>query len=266
MASDPSVFSIDAIRTCLSADNNRTLSRIFVHQQVGSTNDELWHYLDSGHTAPAVCLSESQTAGRGRRGDVWLSPPSGNLYLSLCWPFPAETPQNGLSIAIGIHVIQAINSEGINGLQLKWPNDIVYKKHKLAGILVESRFGKQRNTVIGIGLNFSLPTNIQRQIQQPSISLAQICSDLPCRNRLAGKIIQSMINALKQFQKSGLRDFIPQWPAYDALAGQKIILIDKAQHIPATACGITEDGELQYRQGDQIHCLSNSHIRIRLAS
>ena len=101
----------------------------------------------------------------------------------------------------------------------------MHKRQKLAGILVESRFGKQHNTIVGIGLNFKLPIATQNKIQQPTTSLAQICTQLPCRNGLAGNIIQNMINTLKQFQKSGLHDFIPQWPHHDALANQAIRLI-----------------------------------------
>jgi len=177
-------------------DTLNKLDDILIHSSVNSTNDELWRRHTDGKSTAAVCLAESQTAGRGRRGDHWHSPSAGNLYLSLFWPFPAKMPQNGLSIAIGISLINTLKAEGINDLQLKWPNDILHKRHKLAGILVESRFGKHQNTVVGIGLNFKLPTKTQTQINQKTTSLQQLCTEVPCRNQLAGKIIQNMIKTI----------------------------------------------------------------------
>ncbi|HHA19594.1 MAG TPA: biotin--[acetyl-CoA-carboxylase] ligase, partial [Methylophaga sp.] len=100
-AQDFPALSIEEIRSVLNQGTINTLDDIQVHSSIPSTNDELWHRLNQGKTTPAACLSESQTAGRGRRGDRWHSPSSGNLYLSLFWPFPAETMTNGLTIAIG---------------------------------------------------------------------------------------------------------------------------------------------------------------------
>jgi len=259
-------LSQTSIQSAISPEVAIKLNEILLHDSVASTNDELWQRLSHGKSTPAACLSETQTAGRGRRGDLWHSPSAGNLYLSLFWPFPAETNTNGLSIAIGISLINALKSRGINNLQLKWPNDILYKRQKLAGILVESRYGKQLNTVIGIGLNFKLPTTTQNKIQQATTSLQHLCTDVPCRNKLAGKIIQTMIETLEQFQINGLHNFIPQWSDYDALADQAITLINGDEHFDAIARGINKQGELRYQHDGEIHTLSNSHVSIRFAS
>lgn len=259
-------LSAKNIRLFLDDDTNEKLSNIAIHSSVSSTNDELWTHISEGGQAPVVCISESQTAGRGRRGDQWHSPASGNLYLSLSWSFPAETAQNGLSIAIGVGLINALKSEGINNLQLKWPNDVLYKRQKLAGILVESRFGKQLNTVVGIGLNFKLPTATINKIQQPTTSLQQLCTIVPCRNKLAGKIIQNMINTLEQFQQHGLRDFLAQFSDYDALKDQAITLISDKDKRNVIARGINDQGELQYQFNDALLILSNSHTSIRFSS
>lgn len=261
-----SALSANDIRGFLDQRVNGKLRDIAIHSSVTSTNDELWSKLSEGAETPAVCISETQTAGRGRRGDKWHSPPSGNLYLSLSWSFPAETVHNGLSIAVGISLINTLKSEGINDLQLKWPNDILHKRKKLAGILVESRFGIQLNTVVGIGLNFKLPTATQNEIQQPTTGLQQLCTLVPCRNRLAGKIIQNMINTLEQFQQYGLRDFSSQFSDYDALKDQSITLITDEEHRDVIARGINEQGELLYQFNNTLFTLSNSHTSIRFSS
>ena len=259
-------LTLTAIKRHLNQNSCDVIDEILIHQSVSSTNDELWQRLSKGKNSPAICLSETQTAGRGRRGDHWHSPATGNLYLSMIWPFPAKSALSGLSIAIGISVINTLKSIGINNLQLKWPNDILYKRQKLAGILVESRFGRQQNTVVGIGLNFKLPATTQQQIQQATTSLQQLCTDVPCRNALAGKIINTMTETLQHFQSHGLHDFISQWPSYDALHNQAITLINNTESIDAIARGINEQGELRYQIGEAMHTLSNSHISIRFSS
>lgn len=262
----PSPLSLSLIKDTLDADTRSKVNEILIFDTISSTNDALWQRLDNGSQGPLVCLSETQTSGRGRRGDLWHSPDTGNLYLSILWPFPADMAQNGLSIAIGISLIKILKAEGINDLQLKWPNDILHKRKKLAGILVESRLGTKQNTVVGIGLNFKLPPDTQKQIQQPTTSLEQLCKTLPCRNRLAGKIIQNMITLLERFQNCGLNEFLPQWQEYDALANQQISLIGPNDTINVIPCGINEQGELRYLHNEQLHTLSNSHISIRFAS
>jgi BirA family biotin operon repressor/biotin-[acetyl-CoA-carboxylase] ligase len=259
-------LSLSEIQAHLSQNSHDSVTDILIHQSVTSTNDELWQRQSDGKDTPAICLSETQTAGRGRRGDLWHSPATGNLYLSIIWPFPAKSVLNGLSIAIGICLIHTLKSIGINDLQLKWPNDILHKRRKLAGILVESRFGNQQNTVVGIGLNFKLPTATQQQIQQATTSLQQLCTEVPCRNELAGKIINTMIETLQNFQSHGLHNFISQWPQYDALHNQTITLINKSESTQAIARGINDQGELCYQIGEEIHTLSNSHISIRFSS
>jgi BirA family biotin operon repressor/biotin-[acetyl-CoA-carboxylase] ligase len=259
-------LSLAAIRSAISNPVLDCLDEILIMPTVSSTSDMLWQRFAEGKTTSAVCLAETQTAGRGRRGDRWQSPESGNLYLSLFWQHTTEKPRNGLSIAIGISLINTLKQAGIGGLQLKWPNDVLFNRQKLAGILVESRFNTKQNTVVGVGLNFKLPQSTQHQIQQPTTSLEQLCDTLPCRNWLAGKIIQNMIETIELFEHRGLSDFLPLWPQYDALHEQHITLISDNERLSALACGINEHGELRYMRDNQLHLLSNSHVSIRFAS
>jgi BirA family biotin operon repressor/biotin-[acetyl-CoA-carboxylase] ligase len=259
-------LSLDLIQAELDADTRALFEDILIFDSVASTNDALWQRFEQGKTTPAICLAETQTAGRGRRGDRWQSPAAGNLYLSIYWPFPADNIRNGLSIAVGMSLINTLNAEGINDLQLKWPNDVLHQRHKLAGILVESRFSSLLNTVVGIGVNFDLPESTRTQIPQPTTSLKQLTDNPPCRSRLAGKIIQTMSNTFFVFQQRGLEDFLPHWPKYDALDQQAITLISDTEQVSATACGINDQGELRYLRDGEMHTLSNSYTSIRFNS
>ncbi len=254
------------IRETLPPEILHQLDSLQVFSEVTSTNDILWQKAQNGKTGTSVCLAEMQTAGRGRRGTERVSPASGNIYLSIMRQLTSESVRNGLSIAIGIALINTLREYGIDDLQLKWPNDVLHKRRKLAGILVESRYGSQNYVTVGIGLNLSLPDNIQTAIPQPIISLEQLCNPLPCRNRLAAKIIQNMIETLELFSHRGLNDFLPLWPQYDALHNQAINIISENGQFTALACGINEQGELRYMRDQQVAYLSNSHLSIRFAS
>lgn len=254
------------IRETLNPEILHQLDSLQVFTEVTSTNDILWQKAQNGITGTAICLAEMQTAGRGRRGSQWMSPASGNIYLSIMRSLNSESVRNGLSIAIGIALINTLQEEGVEGLQLKWPNDVLHNRRKLAGILVESRYGSQNYVTVGIGLNLSLPDNLHTAIPQPIISLEQLCDPLPCRNRLAAKIIQNMIETLELFSHRGLSDFLPLWPQYDALHNQAINIISENGQFTALACGINEQGELRYMRDQQVAYLSNSHLSIRFAS
>ncbi|NIQ54189.1 MAG: biotin--[acetyl-CoA-carboxylase] ligase, partial [Gammaproteobacteria bacterium] len=109
-----------------------------VLETVDSTNRYL---LDAGAPAGSrlrACVAGAQTAGRGRRGRQWVSPPGANLYLSVSRTFAGGTdPVRGLSLAVGVAVAEALEGLGVTGLALKWPNDIQLAGRKLGGILVE---------------------------------------------------------------------------------------------------------------------------------
>lgn len=233
---------------------------------VTSTNDILWQRQQNGFSQAALCIANSQTAGRGRRGSDWQSPDSGNIYMSLLWPWPQNVNYEGLSIAIGISVIHALQEFNIQGLQLKWPNDVLFKRQKLAGILVESRFGEGQFMVIGLGVNYALPDAVRSQIPQPVTSLQQLTDRLPDRNQLIGRLSDHILLALASFLHKGLADFLPQWQQYDALHNSPIHILTEQGRITALACGINEQGELRYMHNQQLGSLSNSHVSIRFAS
>jgi BirA family biotin operon repressor/biotin-[acetyl-CoA-carboxylase] ligase len=104
-----------------------------------------------------VIISNEQTHGKGRVGKVWSSPDSGNIYMSIaCKGLLQKAP---LSLIVGIICQRSIRQlVGLDVIGLKWPNDIIYSKKKIGGILVEKEImGQDVLNIIGIGLNLNLP-------------------------------------------------------------------------------------------------------------
>ena len=92
----------------------------------------------SGNDSIRVVAAELQTGGRGRRGRRWHSALGDGLTFSLLWRFPQGANfLSGLSLAVGIAIARALQSSGIKGVVLKWPNDVLFHYRKLAGILIE---------------------------------------------------------------------------------------------------------------------------------
>ncbi|MEZ5448457.1 MAG: biotin--[acetyl-CoA-carboxylase] ligase [Thiolinea sp.] len=136
-----------------------------------STNSWL---LEQSDACGQVCLAEQQTAGRGRRGRVWQSPDSANIYLSLRWCFPQVPPHYGwLGLETGVAVARALADYGLQGHALKWPNDVYHAGRKLGGILLQTANPLQQ-VVIGIGLNTGMQAALAGGIDQPWCDLGEL--------------------------------------------------------------------------------------------
>ncbi|HVB17577.1 MAG TPA: biotin--[acetyl-CoA-carboxylase] ligase [Stellaceae bacterium] len=144
------------------------------YDAVGSTNDEAKALARAGAPEGTLVWARTQTAGRGRRGRAWLSPP-GNLYLSLVvrpdMPPPAAA-QLGFVAALGlVDGLAALAGPALQ-LRCKWPNDVLINGRKLAGILLESETSAGLPVdfvVIGVGVNI---LSAPRGVEYPATSLA----------------------------------------------------------------------------------------------
>jgi BirA family biotin operon repressor/biotin-[acetyl-CoA-carboxylase] ligase len=111
---------------------------VTVLPSVDSTNAEALRRIEVAQSLPFVVLAERQTSGRGRRGRSWVSPFGENLYYSLVLRVEGGMRQlEGLSLAVGLALLQVIRESGVVEAGLKWPNDVLVGERKLAGVLLE---------------------------------------------------------------------------------------------------------------------------------
>jgi BirA family biotin operon repressor/biotin-[acetyl-CoA-carboxylase] ligase len=144
------------------------------YDTVGSTNDEARQLARDGAPAGTVVWAAAQSAGRGRRGHLWQSPP-GNLYLSMVLrpeAPAANAPQLGFVAALALgDALDQIAGPGLQ-LRFKWPNDLLADGKKLAGILLESEMaagGGLDFVILGIGVNL---VSAPHGLEYPATSLA----------------------------------------------------------------------------------------------
>lgn len=194
-----------------------------------------------------VCLAEWQTAGRGRRGRRWVSPYGSNLYLSLSTRVGANAlASGGLSLAVAVAVLNSLQSCGVPGLGLKWPNDIYFEGRKLAGILLDltGESGGPYQVIAGVGLNLGMPGTAGREIDQPWADLSQTGVKID-RNRLAGVIIGELLKAMELYDKRGLDAFAGDWRQHDLASGQPVELRHEQRSVvKGVARGIDAHGAL----------------------
>lgn len=146
--------------------------------KVSSTLDVVHELADDGAPAGTVVVADEQLAGRGRQGRTWHSPPGVGIWLGYL-ARPSVLPEGGgvMALRVGLTVVATLRQLGADP-RLKWPNDIVVRDRKLAGILCEARWaGAQLGWVaIGIGMNIHRP--LPADIAPNAIALDEIVSDM----------------------------------------------------------------------------------------
>ena len=232
--------------------SRRDIVSIEVLDSVPSTNRYLAERLDLMGNEARVCIAEQQTEGRGRRGRSWISPFGANLYFSLHWQFDLPMANlNGLSLVAGVAVVQALERLGVEGMALKWPNDLHVGERKLGGILVEV-FGQTAgpvSAVIGIGLNFDMPAASGQAIDQQWTDLKRIAPDLDGgRNRLAGLLIDELVQAVTRFTRAGWPAFQEAWRQRDGYLGRAVEIHTSGGMAHGTYLGVDDDGGLVLQQ------------------
>ena len=239
----------DAIRAALNPEAARLLGGLDLHECLDSTNSHLMRKLAVGAPTGLVCLAESQQAGRGRIGRTWVSPFGANIYLSLLWRFEDPAQVAGLSLAVGVSLLRALNTLGIAGLSLKWPNDILWNGTKLGGILIEvaGESHGRCGVVIGLGLNRHIPGSAAAAIDQTWSDLSQVCGGAPPpRNRLAAAVLNELLPLLCDYPSAGLSAYLPEWRQAHAMAGCSATISIGGQCIEGHVVDVTDEGLLLF--------------------
>ncbi|MDX8385795.1 MAG: biotin--[acetyl-CoA-carboxylase] ligase [Gallionella sp.] len=213
-----------------------------------SSNTLLLQGASSGAVSGSVLAVELQTAGRGRLGRTWHSGLGNALTFSLLWRFEKGlNALSGLSLTVGVAVVRALKKLGGQGVQLKWPNDILTEQGKLGGILIEAQgdmLGPSA-VVIGIGLNYRLSGDFEKIIDQPYCSVDDACAEMPTRNQLLAMILIELEEALFEFAAQGFKVFRAEWEQYHAYQNRSIRMkMPDDTEVIGIASGINNSGEL----------------------
>lgn len=178
----------------------------------------------NGATGPLWIIADGQTAGRGRQGRVWQSPP-GNLYATLLLTdpcAPSDAAALGFVAGLAVHdAVAALTGIGAPRLALKWPNDLLLEGAKCAGLLLEASILSGRfHVAIGIGANVA---TAPEGTPYPALALGAAAPGLP-RDALMCSLADAMAARLAQWQAEGLAPLLADWRARAAFLGKDITI------------------------------------------
>jgi BirA family transcriptional regulator, biotin operon repressor / biotin---[acetyl-CoA-carboxylase] ligase len=231
-----------------------------------STNSRLLSRTLEGAPTASVVACESQTAGRGRRGNEWLAPIGGSLAFSLLWRFQqGAAALSGLSLAVAVGAARALEALGVAGVAVKWPNDLLLNGRKLGGILIEMSAGVSGPSaaVIGVGLNVKLPASFMQRLPA-----ATDLRDYPpiSRTVLLAALLQGIASVLQVFSDAGFVVFRDEWQARHAWQGCRVALhLSDTRVAEGEALGVADDGALLLRSETGVQRFHSGELSLRPA-
>ena len=266
LAKPLALLDADAIRAALSPEALRHLRALEVHFELDSTNSELLRR-PRGDAHGVACFAEHQLRGRGRRGRAWQSPLGANLYASFGWRFDGGAAAlAGLSLAVGVAVVQALERVQVPGVALKWPNDLVANGRKLGGVLIElgGEIGGPCDAVIGVGLNVAMPRTSAAAIDQPWTDVAALAPSV-ARGALAAALVDALLPALARFERDGYAAFRDAYDRVDALRGAPVTVDAGRERVAGVALGVDEGGLLRVRVDGTERRYASGEVSVRAA-
>ena len=256
----------DSISAGLSAEARALLNELIILPKVNSTNDVLLQRLRERPQAGLVCLAEQQTAGRGRRGRSWASPLACNFYGSFSWSFSEGfAAAEGLSLALGVAVAEALERCGASAIGLKWPNDLMAGERKLGGLLLEMQgeAGGPAQLVIGIGVNFHISPEVAAGIDKPVTDLKTLLGQPVQRNRVTAAIIDAVLLLLRDYGRLGFAGWRERWLQRDVSKGQSVSILGLAESLQGVARGVDMQGALLLETALGVQAVHSGEVSLR---
>lgn len=272
--SSPQDFEADDARSArFRAQLDERLAALLIevddYETTTSTNDALLAAAPPPAGRGRIAIADVQTAGRGRHERHWFTETGASVCLSLAWTFarlPAGFP--ALALAVGVATAGVVRDAGLRGVGLKWPNDIMALDHKLGGILLESRLGRDGSATIvaGIGLNLSVPASSAGDGDGGGapgpIAMEDLLGHRPARDEVAVPLCNRLLALFSRIDATGRVDWEADFPPLDWLRGRRVRVETGHAVISGTASGVGSDGSLLLVSEDGEHSLLAGTVRL----
>jgi BirA family biotin operon repressor/biotin-[acetyl-CoA-carboxylase] ligase len=221
----------------------------FIHYETSTDSTNALAKKLAGRGAPegTLVITEEQTAGRGRRGRSWASPPGANLLFSVLLRPPVEGDMVFvLTMVLALAGIRALNRVAGVRAMIKWPNDLYVGTRKLAGILTEfSVTGKRIEwAVLGMGMNVSWHPKVPEGSAAPATSLLQETGQRVSRNDLLREILTEFEALYRDVLHDRMEPLYEEWNQNCLVLGKAVVIESDTERIEAKALRIDCDGAL----------------------
>jgi len=240
--------------------------RVSSFQSVKSTNNMAVQLAESGAADGEIVTAEQQTGGRGRLGRSWHSPPGAGIYMSIILrPFlkPEEAP--GLSIMAAVALADTMSEYCPGSVQIKWPNDVLIKDRKAAGILTElsADRGTVNHVVIGVGINVNhRSSDFPPELRKIATSLRRVTKHKIHRVEFLQRFLCHLERRYESYLDHRLAKSLPAIQAYSSLTGKEITVKVGRSLTVGVVKEIDADGRLMMRVGDRIVPVTAGEVTI----
>lgn len=271
----------DALRAALPPAQRAVFGSVECAWTLASTNSALLARPPPPPGEFRLLVAEHQSAGRGRLGRRWVGALGGSLLMSVAAGL-AELPRDiaTLPLVAGLAVRRALRAHGVQGVGLKWPNDIVARPAdanatvlgKLGGVLTELRAEASgpAHVVIGIGLNLQLPLALREAIEPgalPPADLHALGLAATARTAVAAAVAAECAAGLQRLLVEGFAPRRDEWNEADALAGRAVVVRGAvAGDVAGIARGIDAGGGLQLEVDGLLRSVIAGDVSLRAAS
>jgi BirA family biotin operon repressor/biotin-[acetyl-CoA-carboxylase] ligase len=213
-----------------------------------STNSKAYQLALNGAEEGEVVVAESQEKGRGRLGRQWFSPPFLNLYLSVILR-PKISPHQASLITLMAAVAAANAIREFSGLLplIKWPNDILLRDRKVAGLLNEmhSEMDRIHFVILGIGVNLNMDEKaFSKEIQAVATSLRIEMGQTVSRKVFLQSLLQALEKWYSIFLKEGNEVLLEAWRGWAQIKGRRVNVTSFGETFVGTAIDVDSDGAL----------------------
>jgi BirA family transcriptional regulator, biotin operon repressor / biotin---[acetyl-CoA-carboxylase] ligase len=234
--------------------------RHIAYETLGSTNAEALALVRAGERGPLWITAASQSAGRGRRGSQWVSPP-GNLHATLLLTEPSspeQAPQLSFVAALALHDAVAVCMPQLGpALKVKWPNDLLVGQAKVAGILIEGESEPGFAVVIGFGVNCAMHPD---DTAYPATDLAA-CGALVVPDALFSELAQATQKRLGQWNRGqGFAGIRTDWLKRAAGLGETLRVRLPEREVSGRFRSVDEAGRLLLEQGGAVTAVTAGEV------
>ena len=191
----------------------------------------------------AIATTDHQTGGRGRRGRSWIEAPGTSVLVSVLLRPPPERPAPQLSLVGGLAAALAVEDATALAAQIKWPNDVMLDRRKVAGVLAEAREGV---VVLGIGINVNQTREqLPGDARVPAASLRTVDGRARDREEVLASLLDRLDALYGDWCRDGLDAIYGELGARDFLRGRRVAV----DGVEGTAAMIARDGRLEVSTG-----------------
>ena len=239
-------------------------ARLAYFAETGSTNDLAAAAAERGEPEGTTFVAGAQTAGRGRLGRSWFSPPGAGLYVSTIVRRASLAPW--VTLAGGVAVAEGITSATGLPVQIKWPNDIVAvggagfrARRKIAGILAEASSGPDgvHHIVLGMGVNLQ-PAAFPPELADRASSIETELGRPVDAGAVLAQILAALNLTLNELWTAGAPPVVARWLALSPSVYDTPVEWDGGAGVTA---GLAEDGALLARSAEGLHRIVSGEVR-----